>query len=78
MNERACLLEIQLVVHVILPAGFTAESLVITKVNNHTRNITLTLSIVNASLLNGGQITCDNTYNNRAMAGCPLAGESSV
>ena len=64
---------------VALPVGFTADSLVITAVDDATRNITLTLSIENASLLNGGQITCDDTVTNDviAMAGCPLAGEPS-
>ena len=61
-----------------LPAGFTADSLVLTPTDNFKNNITLTLSIENASLLNGGQITCDDTIYNRAMAGCPLAGESSA
>ena len=60
-----------------LPAGFTADSLVITPVDDFTRDISLTLSIEKASLLNGGQITCDNTVT-KAMAGCPLAGESSA
>ena len=63
---------------VALPVGFTADSLVITAVDDATRNITLTFSIENASLLNGSQITCDDTTNNViAMAGCPLAGEPS-
>ena len=58
-----------------LPDGFTAVSLVITPTDNFTRNFSLTFSIKNASLLNGGQITCDNTHNHIiAMAGCPLAG----
>ena len=62
--------------HISLPAGFTADSLVITPVDDSTRNISLTLSIEKASLLNGGQITCDDTVTNDiiAMAGCPLAG----
>ena len=62
-----------------LPVGVTADSLVITETDSHTRNISLTLSIENASLLNGGQITCDDTFSiDRAMAGCPLVGEKSV
>ena len=61
-----------------LPAGFAADSLVITPVDYSTRNIFLTLSIEKASLLNGGQITCNDHISTRAMAGCPLAGESSA
>ena len=61
-----------------LPAGFAADSLVITPVDDSTRNISLTLSIEKASLLNGGQITCTDHFRTRAMAGCPLAGESSA
>ena len=65
--------------HVALPAGFTADSLVIITLNNYTsRNFSLTLSIENASLLNGGQISCDDITQNMAKAGCPLAGEPSV
>ena len=61
-----------------LPAGFTAISLLITS-HNFTRNISLTLILEKASLLNGGLITCDDTtLNIVAMAGCPLAGEPSV
>ena len=62
-----------------LPAGYTAECLVITPIDDYTRNITLTLSIENASLLNGGQITCDDaTLQNRVMAGCRVAGKPFV
>ena len=64
--------------HISLPAGFTAYSLLITS-HNFTRNISLTLTLEKASLLNGGQITCDDTtLNNVAMAGCPLDGEPSA
>ena len=65
---------------IILPAGFTAVSLVITPIHTSTRNLFLTLYIEKASLLNGGQITCDDTSNNdiRAMARCPLVGEPSA
>ena len=60
-----------------LPAGFTAVSLVITEIDDSTRNFNLTLSIANASLLNGGNITCDDTTpRNIAMAGCPVRGKS--
>ena len=63
----------------VLPAGFTADSLVITPVGDFTRNISLTLSIEKAALLNGGQITCtDISINIRAMAGCSLAGGPSA
>ena len=62
-----------------LPAGFTAVSLVITRIDTSTRNFSLTLSIENASLLNGGQIKCDDTTPiNVAMAECKLAGKPSV
>ena len=45
---------------VVLPAGFKADSLIITPIDIYTNNFTLTLSIENASLLNGGQIICDD------------------
>ena len=64
-----------------LPAGFTADSLVITETDNYRRNIALTISIEKASLLNGSQIKCDDVSRNdniSAMTGCPLAGEPSV
>ena len=62
-----------------LPAGFTADSLHILEIDNyHTRNFSLALSIENASLLNGDQITCDDTIKNKAMAECQLAGKPSV
>ena len=62
-----------------LPAGFTTDLLVITETGDLSRNISLMLSVENASLLNGGQITCDDSSINTitAMAGCPLAGEKS-
>ena len=60
-----------------LPDGFTAEDLVITPINNSSRNFVLTLSIASASLLDGGEIRCDSvTSNNAAMAGCPILGKS--
>ena len=59
-----------------LPNGFTVNSLVIGGTAVSTRNFTLTLSIRNASILNDGSITCDDTtVINRVMAGCPLLGE---
>ena len=61
-----------------LPDGFTAHSLVIVETDEAVRNITLTLSILNATLLNGGKITCDDSVKIVAMAGCPLAGKPSV
>ena len=63
---------------VALPAGFTAVSLDIIKINDSTRNITLTLSIDSASLLNGGEIKCDDTTSRKeANAKCPVIGELS-
>ena len=59
-----------------LPAGFTAVSLDITEHNIYTRNIALTLSLVNASLLKGGEIRCDDTVRNAVMAGCSIASPS--
>ena len=62
-----------------LPAGFTAHSLVVGELDEAAaRNIVLILSILNATLLNGGEIKCDDTANIVAMAGCLLAGEPSV
>ena len=65
---------------VALPAGFFADSLVVTPIDDLRRNITLTIYIENASLLDGGQITCDDTVLNNimAMTGCPLAGEPTT
>ena len=59
-----------------LPAGFTAVSLDITEHNIYTRNIALTLSLMNASLLKGGEIRCDDTVRNTVMAGCSIASPS--
>ena len=61
-----------------LPAGFTAHSLVVEEIDEAARSIVLILSILNATLLNGGEIKCDDTANIVAMAGCLLAGEPSV
>ena len=55
-----------------LPAGLTAESICISEVDEVTRNIFLALSIANASLLEGGEIKCYDSLQNRVMAGCPL------
>ena len=58
---------------VALPAGFTAVSLDITEIDESTRIFNLTLSIDRASLLKGGNITCDNTTSlNTAMDECLL------
>ena len=57
---------------VVLPHGFTPVSLNITKINNSTRNISLTIFIESASLLNGGEIRCDDTSYNMASARCML------
>ena len=56
-----------------LPAGFTAESSNITVINESLRNLSLTLFITNASLLNDGEILCDDsTPMKRAVVGCPI------
>ena len=56
---------------VVLPPGFNAVSLDITEMNNFRRNFNLTISIANATLLNGGEITCDDTtLRKQASAGC--------
>ena len=61
---------------VILPTGFTAVSLDITEVDESTRNFNLTISIANAFLLGGGEITCDDTTSrNQASARCPIIGK---
>jgi hypothetical protein len=58
----------------VLPNGFNAVSLNITEIDESTRNFFLTLSIVNASFLEGGKIKCDDTTpRNVAEAGCPFA-----
>ena len=59
--------------HLALPAGFTAVSLNILELDtNRIRNIFVTLSIANASLLDGGEIACDDTIEQNVTAGCPL------
>ena len=55
-----------------LPAGLTAVFLNITETNDFKRNIVLKLSIASASLLEGGELRCDDTVGNGVMAGCPL------
>ena len=59
-----------------LPTGFTAVSLNITEIDDSQRNFHLTISIANAFLLGGGEITCDDTTSrNRASASCPIIGK---
>ena len=61
---------------VALPDGFSAESLNIVEIDGSTRNFFLKLSIANASLLDGGEIICDDTSSmNKVMAGCPVCGK---
>ena len=63
---------------VALPAGFTAVSLDIIEIDESTRNFHLILSIDSASLLNGGEIKCDDTTSRKeAKAKCPIIGEFS-
>ena len=60
------------------PPGFTAVSFEATVIDGSSRNFVLILSVASASLLAGGNITCDDTTeNNRVMAGCPLLGTIS-
>ena len=58
-----------------LSPGFTAVSLNVSEIDKLTRNISLTLSIANASLLNGREIICTDTLKNEVMAGCPVCGK---
>ena len=59
-----------------LPTGFTAVSLDITEIDDSKRNFNLTISIANAHLLGGGEITCDDTTSkNQASARCPIIGK---
>ena len=61
---------------VALPAGFTTVDLDITEIDASTRNFKLTLSMDSASLLNGGEIKCDDTTSRKeAKANCPVIGE---
>ena len=60
---------------VVLPAGFKVLSLHIVEINETTRNIFLTFSIANASLLDGGEIVCNDHWNNKVMAGCQVCGK---
>ena len=63
-----------------LPAGFSEVSLSIntSMINELERNISLTLSIANASLLDGREIVCDDTSRRRLnifTAGCRVCGK---
>ena len=61
-----------------LPAGFREVSLSINTsvINEFERNVSLTLSIANASLLDGREIVCDDTTLwNEVMAGCRVCGK---
>ena len=61
---------------VALPTGFTAKFLDIKEIDDSTRNFTLMLSIDSASLLNGGEIRCDDTTSRKeAKANCPVIGK---
>ena len=59
-------------VDVVLPAGYMAMSLVITEIDEFLRNFHLTVNIANASLLNGGEISCDDLVGGAVMAACLL------
>ena len=58
-----------------LPAGFDVVELSIIEINDLTRNIYLAFSITNASLLDDGMITCDDTSKIKLMVGCPVCGK---
>lgn len=66
--------------NVSLPPGVTTVALNITEIEGSSRNIHLTLLIANASLLKGGNITCDDTSNSskKATARCPIGKLSSL
>ena len=57
--------------------GFIAVSLnIMTVMDKIEKKVSLTLSIANASLLDGGEIICDDTTpRNKVMAGCPVCGK---
>ena len=61
--------------NIVLPDGYTAVSLDLSKTDGVERDISLQIAIENASLLNGSEIICDDsTPRNVVMAGCPLRG----
>ena len=62
-----------------LPAGFNVASSVVSDVNENSILYKLTISIANASLLNGGEIKCDDIIHRKvAEARCPLVGKKSM
>ena len=62
-----------------LPAGFSVESSnAIVNPGGLSYNYTLSLSIENASLLNGSMIVCDDNTIHQDMAGCPVVGKFSL
>ena len=62
--------------YIALPAGFNAVSLNIKEIDEITRTFSLKISIVNASLLGGGEMRCDDTtLFNTAVSGCQLYGK---
>ena len=63
---------------VVLPVGFNVKSLEIQEINDYTRNIFLSFSIANVSLLDDGEIIChDVTPTIELMAVCPVCGKFS-
>ena len=62
-----------------LPAGFTVASSVVSDVNGDSKMYKLTICIANASLLDGGDIICDDIKQRKvAVARCPLFGKLST
>ena len=58
---------------VVLPLGFTAVSLDIKEIDDSRRNFNLELFIARASLLEDGEIICDDTTPRKeAKAECPI------
>ena len=59
-----------------IPVGFKAVSFNVFKIDESTRNISLILSIANASLLDGRGIICDDAIPiNNVTAGCRVCGK---
>ena len=59
-----------------IPVGFKVVSFNASEIDESTRNISLTLSIANASLLDGRGIICDDiTQKNNMTAGCRVCGK---
>ena len=62
-----------------LPAGFTVASSVVSDVNENSILYKFTISIAKASLLDGGEIICDDiTQRKVAVARCPLVSKLST